>query len=189
MESSHNGHFRLYRADNHLHPWRLEGGTDNGWNSSIRWVDVEPNITITLGRDKRRVWLQGHAEVLVDEADCCPNGYASVGRPYDSEKSSIYGAKVENHSLDWVWTIAPAAKAADLVLISGLFSDSGLMVLRLTERGRLWLGGKLTPCANLGSGFVHFAHTNEATTLLGQARDAGFRVAEADIAKFFRKTK
>src|ERR1019366_2516848 len=156
----------------------------------VNWVDVEADIAITLGRDERMVWLEGHAAVHVSEMDCCPDGYASVIRPYDSDatydtaewNARFCGKNAENYSLDWLWSISPAAKGADLVAISGLHGDSGLMVLRLTERGRRWLKGELTPCANFGSAYLHFAPTDEATPLLERARDNRLRVAETDIA-------
>ena len=127
------------------------------------------------------LFRSGHAAVYVSEMDCCPDGYASIAPPYGTRKPSIGGANAENRSLDWLWLIEPMAKAADLVAISGLHGDSGLMVLRLTERGRRWLKGELTPCANFGSAYVHFTPTDEATPLLERARDDRLRVAETDI--------
>ena len=53
MASDHNGHFRLYRVDDRVRPWRVDDGTDNGWNVSVHWLDVEPDIPISLGRDGR----------------------------------------------------------------------------------------------------------------------------------------
>lgn len=183
MKHDHNGHFRLYRVDDHLRPWRLDDGKDNGWKANVRWVDVEPDIAITLGRDERMVWLEGHAAVNVSEFDCCcPNGYADIVPPYGTRKPSLGGENTENRSLDWLWSIEPTAKGGDLVAISGLHRDSGVMVLRLTERGRRWLKGELAYCSNFGSAFVHFAPSDEATLLLERARKDRLRVAKTDIA-------
>src|ERR1035441_10112307 len=86
VKNDHNGHFRLYRVDDHLRPWRLDDGTDSGWKASVRWVDVEPDMAITLGRDGHMVWLEGHAAVRVSEFDCCcPDGCADIARPHDSD--------------------------------------------------------------------------------------------------------
>lgn len=62
------------------------------------------------------------------------------------------------------------------------------MLFRLTEAGRRWLWGKLMPCGNFGSAFVHFVSTDKAMKLKREAREDGLHVAEADIAMLFRKT-
>ena len=194
--SHHHGFFRIHPTNDRIRPWALDDGTQNGWMANVAWVDVEPDIRIYIDKHERTPWLYGDAEVLVTEASyCCPHGYASIARPYVSAESydtaewnvRFGGDNPENYAIEWLTSILPASAGADFVFVRGLLSDERLMVVRLNERAREWIVGRLTPCGNFGSAFVHFADAGEATELKGQAQDGGLHVAEANIATYFRK--
>lgn len=194
--SHHHGFFRLYAVDDRIRPWRIDDGTENGWKANVAWVDVEPDIRISIEKHERMPWLYGDAEVLVTEAACCsPHGYASIARPYEPDESDataewnarFCGANPKNDAIDWLTSILPASRAADLVFVRGLLIDERLMVVRLNERAREWIVGKFTPCGNFGCAFVYFSDADEATKLKAQAQGYGLHVAESNIATYFRK--
>jgi hypothetical protein len=121
---------------------------------------------------------------VTEASCCCPHGYASIARPYESDESfdtaewnvRFGGDNPENYAIGWLTSLLPASGGADLVFVRALLSDERLMVVRLNERAREWIVGKLTPCSNFGSAFVHFADADEATKLKGQAQEYGLPV-------------
>ena len=181
---AHKGFFRFCPVDDPIRPWRFDDGTEDGWKASAAWVDIEPDIRISLNTDKRMVWLYGDGEVHVTKASCCcPHGYAFIATPLDEPRdpdewnARFCGTDGENHAADWITSIG----ADDVIFVSGLCNRQRLAVFAVTERARDWAANKLAASGNFSSVFVYFADFDRATILKQQAREDGLEVAEAFV--------
>jgi hypothetical protein len=172
----HRGFFRLYPVNDHIRLWRLDDGTENGWKASAAWVDIEPDIRISINKDGRMVWLYGDGEVHVTEASCCcPNGYAFIATPLDESRdpdewtARFCGTNAANYAADWLTSIG----TAEVIFVLGLGDLERVAVFAMTQRARDWASNKLTASGNFSSVFVYFANEQETNTLKEQVQDVG----------------